>query len=116
MAIKGNRTSTTYEAKRAGLPQVEIKQQNVKLIGDGTVWPCGLLLHKEALGWDPYTGTDTGLLAVLDEETDTAEADSALVTRFGAVKKDELLVNPATPAAPADVDLDKLEAQNIYPI
>lgn len=115
MTISGNRSSMTIDARRAGLPQTPVHIQNVKLNGDGKVWPCGLMLHKGASGWDPYDTTDTGRVAVLDEETDTAQADSALAVKFGAVKKDELKVGVDAPAAPVEADLDKLEDRHIYP-
>ena len=116
MTISGNVSSTTIEAKRAGLPQTPVNIQNVELNGDGNVWPCGLMLHKEASGWEPYEAADAGLVAVLDEETDTSKADSALATVFGAVKKDELKVGVAVPAAPVEADLDKLIARHIWPV
>ena len=52
--------------------------------------------------------------AVLDAETDTAKADSAIIVRFGAVRSSELKVGVAAPAAPAASVTGRLNIHNIY--
>lgn len=186
----GNISSQTFESHRAGLMK-PVLVQTVSLDGDGTVWPCGLVMGKGPAGYRPYAETttplgtgdgsatdftedvksiepgsasitdgavtltddgfgnlagsggsgfvnyDTGRVAasftaapgagddvvlthmpvpsaVLDTETDTAETDSALAVKLGAVKLDELKVGVAVPAAPDQAVLDMLEKHHIH--
>lgn len=55
-------------------------------------------------------------MAVLDQETDTDDADSALVVKFGAVKKSLLKVGVASPATPSTAVITRLELRHIYPV
>ncbi len=116
MAISGNISDTTYERKRAGLPAGKINTRSAQLDADNKVWPCGLLLTKGDDGWKPYKNSDTGIVGVLDQETDTKQATSALVVVFGEVRKDELKVGVTSPKEPVAADLDKLEARHIYAV
>lgn len=194
MTISGNISSVAYTAERAGLPMSKINQASVPLDGDGNIWPCGLVLGKNADGkYQPYgdytvlagtgdgteksftaqlgpiepgsaslvagdvtladdgcgnltstggsgavnyeTGKVTGSFtaapaseaevnltykpdpwAILDQQTDTGTADSALAVKFGAVKNSLLKVGVASPESPDSGVLSRLELRQIYPV
>ena len=70
----------------------------------------------------PANAADIGITykpdpwAVLDQETDTDDADSALAVKFGAVKKTLLKVGVASPAAPSAAVITRLELRHIHPV
>lgn len=55
-------------------------------------------------------------VAVLDSETDTAKSDSALVVRFGAVRKAELKVGVSSPVAASASVIRRLDIHRIYAV
>ncbi|WP_035238142.1 hypothetical protein [Desulfobacter vibrioformis] len=57
MPISGNISSRTFDAERAGIPMAPVNVQPVPLESDDAVWPCGLVLGKDADGkFLPYAG------------------------------------------------------------
>lgn len=85
-----------------------VNYQTGKVIGNFTVAPANAaevnLTHKP----DPC--------AVLDAETDTSVADSAIATKFGAVKKTLLKVGVDAPATPAAAVFERLALRHIHAV
>ena len=74
MTISGNISSTTYLASRAGLPTSMINTQNVELVTDDEIWPCGLVLGRNDAGkYLPYATVTTVIGTGDDAEKDFAD-------------------------------------------
>lgn len=115
MTIEGQRSSTTYSTNRARQND-KATVLNSPLAVDGEIWPCGLLVEKVDANsdWSPLGAIGTGIIGVLDEDTDTSEASSGLVLRLGPVKLKELKVGVAAQAAPGNDYLFALEKNHIF--
>ena len=85
-----------------------VNYETGKVIGNFTAAPANAAEVNLTYKPDPW--------AVLDQETDTSASDSAMATKFGAVKKADLKVGVSSPAAPAAGVIDRLELRHICPV
>ncbi len=117
MPISGNISSRTFPTSERVRLLGDVSVHYCEIESDGTTWPCGLILVKPdaASKWQPLESQASGLLGVLDEAVNTAEADAAMVVKFGPVAMNMLKVGVAAQVAPGTDILFALEERHIHP-
>ncbi|WP_321495625.1 hypothetical protein [uncultured Desulfobacter sp.] len=96
MTITGNVSSRTFDAERAGIPMAPVNIQPVALLTDDAVWPCGLVLGKDAdEKYLPYAalteqiGTGDGTEKAFTGQVGPVEPGSASATAGSITLEDD---------------------------
>lgn len=114
MTVSGNNTSTNISLEKASSGDALVKQLPIDSANE--VWPAGLILNKADKDSDfaPWQVGDTGILGVLNEETD-ANIGIAAIAVFGPVNQETLKVGVTNSVSPDATLLYSLQDHHIYP-